>query len=141
MTEETRERNEEVLEAFVQLGNKAEVGRLFGISRARVGQIILSISGENNPFVKNSLDINWENLHKLRKAMGIPIAEVARHASINPSTANRILLHDPRYVLNFRHNKYHASVRVANAVMRLTAQRLKKAEKLVNQIYDDICMK
>ena len=76
-------------------------------------------------------DDSWLLLKRLAKEFKLTHAEIGRNVGSASEMVNRILNGDLRYVKNVRYSKYHASIRIAEYVLKFVEDRLDSVEDLL----------
>jgi len=132
-----KSRNEQVVGAFGKLGNKAQVGRMFGLSRERVGQIVAHELGARSPIVREAMWFDWELLHRVADAYGISVTQIADGAEISRETASRVLGGEAEYIKNVTCRSDAVGMLVVVSLLTLVRGRIKKQEAVTRDLIDE----
>jgi DNA-binding CsgD family transcriptional regulator len=97
---EQRERNLEILKQIMSGKTKKEVAENMDLTRERIGQIIEELTGGRKPqsVPESGLEVNWNKLKEICKALHITAYDISWGAGISADTVRHIWNEDGRYL-------------------------------------------
>lgn len=95
------DRNKQIVQEYLDgILSKTELGRKFGISRERIGQLVKKVKGTRDPAldIYKNIDVDWKRFKELVKKLGITRIIIARQSHVDVTTVSRVLMGDKRYI-------------------------------------------
>lgn len=135
--EKRSKRRKEIAAAFIELGSKSDVARVYNLSRERIGQIVKGELGARSPIVQSPTWFEWTVLKKVSRAYRLSAIEISRKSGVNSTTVVRVLNGNQRYIQNVWHHRDVAAVKVLIALVSLAKRRINIQEKATRDLISE----